>query len=112
MLVADNLSMESTFSGVEMPKLDHLVGIQCKLKSEGKELGEEEVRQEVDKALTCPLPLSEYIIVTTAPDDVKLHNLVKELSLAKSKRIGRSFRIAVFGWDNLQCENPTLSRLH
>lgn len=90
--------------GCRDAKLDHLVGIQCKLKSEGKELGEEEVRQEVDKALTCPLPLSEYIIVTTAPDDVKLHNLVKELSLAESKRIGRSFRIAVFGWDNLQCE--------
>ena len=90
--------------GCRNARLDHLVGIQCKLKNEGRTLQEEEVKEEVAKALTCPLPLSEFIIVTTAPDDVNLQNLVKQLSISSSKCLGRQFQISVVGWDNLQSD--------
>ena len=90
--------------GCRNTKVDHLVGIQCKLKHDGQELRETEVREEVDKASRCPLPLAEFIIVTTAPDDVNLQNLVKQLSISFSERLGRPFKISVFGWNNLQSE--------
>lgn len=82
----------------------HLVGIQCKLKTEGKRLHEREVREEVDKALTFEPPLSEYIIVTTAPDDVNIQSLVKTLAIHVNKNRDKHLSIAVFGWENLQLE--------
>src|SRR5215203_2059003 len=56
------------------------VGIQCKLKGEGQVLTEAEVREEVRKALTFRPSLREYFITTTAPDDVALQELARELS--------------------------------
>lgn len=85
-------------------KPNRLVGIQCKLKGKGTKLGEAEVRREVEKVLRSELPLSEYIIATTAPDDVKLQNLAARLSISASKRLGRDLKISVVGWDNLQNE--------
>ena len=82
----------------------YVVGIQCKLKGEGQLLVENEVRVEVEKALTFRPPLAEYAIVTTAPDDTKLQSLAKKLSASISE--GRSFplQISVIGWENLQQE--------
>ena len=80
------------------------MGIQCKLKTDGQTLKEEEVRQEVEKALTFEPPLSEYFIVTTAPDDTKLHSLAVELSQTVSKGRENDLRISVFGWGSLERE--------
>src|SRR5690348_5988597 len=45
-------------------KVKNVVGIQCKLKGDDKELTEKEVRTEVRRALKFSPRLSEYIIVT------------------------------------------------
>ena len=83
---------------------NHLVGVQCKLKGVGQHLLEEEVRIEVDKAISFHPPLSEYIIATTAPDDAKIQSLVKKLSLSISENRNFPLQISVIGWDNLQLE--------
>ena len=82
----------------------NLVGVQCKLKAEGKRLRDEEVRQEIEKALTFRPPLSEYVIVTTAPDDAKLQSLARELAIQVNEGRQNKLTIAVLGWDNLQVE--------
>lgn len=82
----------------------HLVGIQCKLKSNGHKLLEQEVRDEVNKALTFEPPLSEYVIVTTAPDDANLQSLARELSIEISQSRPLDLNIHIFGWDKLQRE--------
>ncbi len=80
------------------------VGIQCKLRGEGRTLGEDEVRKEVEKALTFERPLTEYIVATTAADDVRLQNLASELYAEIKESHGRKLKIRVFGWDSLQRE--------
>ena len=81
-----------------------IVGIQCKLKGEGKTLTAGEISDEVEKALKFVPPLSEYIIVTTAPDDAKLDKVAHELSIASSKGRAKSIKIQVFGWGSLERE--------
>ena len=81
---------------------DQIVGIQCKVKGDGKMLLEKEVRDEVAKALTFTPPLSEYFIVTTAPDDANLQRLAHELSIAESASRGKNISIRVLGWGSLQ----------
>ena len=83
---------------------NHLVGVQCKLKTDGQLLREEEVRGEVAKATSFHPPLSEYVIVTTAPDDAKIQSLVKDLSATISETRNVPLQISVLGWDNLQLE--------
>ena len=83
---------------------DRIVGIQCKLKGEGKTLDKEEVRREVAKALKFNPPLSEYIVVTTAPDDAALHSLALELSQSVYNESGKRLEIRVMGWGSLERE--------
>ena len=83
---------------------NHIVGVQCKLKTDGRLLREEEVRGEVAKATSFHPTLSEYVIVTTAPDDAKLQSLVKDLSATISQTRNAPLQISVLGWDNLQLE--------
>ena len=80
------------------------VGIQCKLRGDGRTLREVEVREEVEKALTFDVPLTEYIIATTAPDDVSLQNLALKLSADLAKSRGRRLKIRILGWQSLQRE--------
>ena len=80
------------------------VGIQCKLKGAGQLLSEKEVRDEVEKAMGFNPPLSEYIIVTTAPNDTSLQSLAMELSKAKSEQLNRKLKITIYGWQSLQQE--------
>ena len=81
-----------------------IVGVQCKLKSGGKILKESEVRNEVGKALKFRPLLSEYHIVTTAPDDANLDQLALELSAAVSKGREKNLKIRVWGWNTLEIE--------
>ena len=91
-------------TGIRDGKSDHIVGVQCKLKGDGKLLKEEEVRKELEKALTFTPPLSEYIIVSTAPDDANLDNLAHELSISASEDREKNINIRVFGWGSLERE--------
>lgn len=87
--------------GVRNGDPTHHVGIQCKLKSDGHLLTEDEVRREVEKALTFKPPLREYFIITTSADDVALQELARELA-AEQKAKGRSLLIYVWGWNTLE----------
>ncbi len=90
----------------------HLVGIQCKLKSDRHKLTEQEVHDEVSKALTFEPRLSEYVIVTTAPDDAKLQSLANKLSIEVSKSRPSVLNIYIFGWDKLQREIQRYPKAH
>ena len=79
-----------------------IVGVQCKLKGQGKELTEEEVKDEVEKARLFEPPLSEFIIVTTAPTDGELDRLALTLSDSNDRSAG--MRVSVWGWETLQEE--------
>jgi hypothetical protein len=81
-----------------------IIGIQCKQKSEGKALDEVEVRQEVKKALGFRPLLSEYIIVTTSPDDAKLDRLALDLSQEVSEGREKPLKVRIYGWETLERE--------
>ena len=68
------------------------VGIECKLKSEGKQVTEKEVREEVRKAMGFEPPLREYFIVTTAPDHGDLQKLARELTIEAAQLLAVPLR--------------------
>jgi hypothetical protein len=78
-----------------------LVGIQCKKKQPNKTLTAAEVQVEVRKALKYKPLLSEYIIITTAPDDTDLDKLATQLTKQQRDK-GRRVKIQVWGWDTLE----------
>ena len=90
-------------TGIRHDKPGKIVGVQCKLKGDGK-LTNAEVRAEVTKALTFTPPLSEYIIVTTAPDDRNLDRLAHELSMSASEGREIDIKVRIFGWGTLERE--------
>ena len=87
--------------GIRNSDPDHVVGIQCKLKSDGHCLTEKEIRGELKNALTFEPDLREYFIITTAPDDVALQELARKLSADQTKR-GRHLLVYVWGWNTLE----------
>ena len=91
-------------TGIRDDQPDSIVGIQCKLKSEGQKLTEAEVRDEVAKALTFSPLLSEYVIVTTAPDDAAVQELALELSISASEHRETPVKIRIWGWGTLERE--------
>ena len=90
--------------GLRNGQADKIVGIQCKLKGDGKTIEETELRAEVTKALTFRPPLSEFIMVTTAPDDAKLQALALELSKSISRGKESGLRVQIIGWTSLERE--------
>ena len=80
---------------------DQFVGIQCKLKGDGKQLSEKEVRDEVEKAVKFKPPLREYFIVTTAPDDGEMHELARVIT-AELKAKGSEMLVYIWGWNTLE----------
>ena len=91
-------------TGLRDGQPESIVGVQCKLKSEGQRLTEAEVRAEVEKALTFSPPLSEYTIVTTAPDDERIQKLAHQLSISASENRVKPLKIRILGWGSLERE--------
>ena len=87
--------------GYRNGEISRLVGIQCKLKGPKEKLTEKEVRDEVRKALKYKPALSEYFIITSAPNDTALDQLAQALS-RQQKAKGRKIRIEVWGWGVLE----------
>ena len=83
---------------------EQIVGVQCKCKGDGKTLSQDEVKKEVQKALKFTPPLSEYIVVTTAPDDQVLDRLARELSISASRGRSKNLNVQVYGWGSLEDE--------
>lgn len=80
------------------------VGIQSKLKGDGKELTKTIVKEEVDKALTFKPELQEYFIITTAPDDAKIQQYARELEVEIQTNMGRVLSIQIWGWGTMERE--------
>ena len=87
--------------GIRDGNADLHVGIQCKLKSEGHYLSEDEVRSEVTKALTFKPALMEYYVITTSHDDVAMQELAREITRELAKT-GKVMRVFVWGWNTLE----------
>jgi tetratricopeptide (TPR) repeat protein len=87
--------------GIRDGNADWHVGIQCKLKSEGHYLSEDEVRSEVRKALTFKPALREYYVITTSPDDVAMQELAREIT-RELANTGKVMRVFVWGWNTLE----------
>lgn len=78
-----------------------IVGIQCKLKSNPNKLTKTEAAKEIKKALGYKPGISEYFIVTTSKDNIKLQQFAQEQS-KKQATAGRAIHIEIWGWDTLQ----------
>ena len=80
---------------------NQIVGIQCKLKSGRSKLTKTEAAKEIKLALEYKPPLSEYVIVATSKDDVKLLQFSQE-QMQKQAALGRRIVIEIWGLDTLQ----------
>lgn len=76
-------------------------GVQCKLKgvSEGAQLTEEELREEVAKAKGFRPKLASFIISTTAPNDATIQKLARKITEEHEKQ--GLFDVAVYGWGEI-----------
>lgn len=95
-------------------RINHVVGIQCKLKGLGHELTEDEVRDEWKAALTFNKNLKEYFILTTAENDGKMEELARELAAELFEKEERSVEFYVWGWGRINDEvvgDPALVRI-
>ena len=82
-----------------------IVGIQCKLKGQGKKLQEKkDVREEVLKAREFEPALSEYIIVTTADDEAEHEKWSYKLTKEETDYRGFPVRVSILGWNSLSRE--------
>ena len=81
---------------------EQVVGIQCKLKGDGKKLTRKDVRDEVRKALKFRPLLTEYYILTTAPDDGDLESRALRHSSFLSRNRAKPISIRVWGWSSIE----------
>lgn len=84
---------------------DCVVGIQCKLKEQGKDLDDQkDIIDEVKKARKFEPLLSEYFVVSTAPDRPRYASLALKLSKSESEGREKPIKIRVLGWESLERE--------
>ena len=77
-------------------------GVQCKGKDNytNQKVTEEELREEVEKALKFDSPLSEFTIATTAPRDSNIQKLAR---LITDDHLDRGlFSVTVFFWEDIK----------
>lgn len=95
-------------SGVEW------TGVQCKLKGDTEKLTEDELKREVAKAKKFRPALREYIVVTTAPDDVEIQRIARQITQQHEK--DGLFSVNVWGWQTVEREitqhPPALKAFH
>lgn len=80
-----------------------LVGVQCKGKEEstyGNKVTETELRDEVKKAFLFIPRLSEFILATTAPNDVTIQEVAR-LITEENEKVGNPMIVNVYGWEEL-----------
>lgn len=77
------------------------IGLQCKGRSTA--LGRKLTKADIDDALksieTLPIPIHELIILTTASDDIELHEYVIDISRRRAEQ-GKC-RVDVWGWERI-----------
>jgi hypothetical protein len=82
-----------------------IVGVQCKGKNANykREVTEAELRREVEKTKKFRPALSEFILVTTAPDDAVIQEAARVME-QEVRASGRTLSISVWGWGHLQLQ--------
>lgn len=101
------------FYGVDANHLQ--IGVQCKGKSGGygAKLSKRELKEEVEKAKKFSPPLDIFIIATSAPNDVSIQALAREITTTNAQ--SNLFEVQVTGWDTLRqylVAAPTVAREH
>ena len=86
--------------GYRDKRVDCLVGVQCKKKFE-TQVTEEELRAEVENAKTFNPPLSEFILITTAPRDQKIQE-VGRIVTAELAKTDHPIHVSVWGWEDVE----------
>jgi tetratricopeptide (TPR) repeat protein/uncharacterized protein YjhX (UPF0386 family) len=76
------------------------VGVQCKKKLESR-VTDSELRAEVKKALNFVPPLSEFILVTTAPRDQAIQTTARVIT-AELAKTPRPMHVSVWGWEDVE----------
>ena len=92
----------------------HWVGVQCKQKSGSQEVTKAELENEVAEAKKFRPRLTEFILVTTAPDDQKIQQVAREIT-EQHRKVGL-FSVDVWGWGTLEREvtkyPPAINAFH
>ena len=81
---------------------NHWVGIQCKQKGDAQEVTRDELEKEVAEAKKFRPTLTEFILVTTAPDDAKIQHVARDIT-QRHEQVGL-FSVDVWGWGTLERE--------
>ena len=78
------------------------VGIQCKGKENftGQQLTKKEIETEVQKAINFIPLLSDFIIATTAPRDVKIQHTIRVIT--NDNKAKGLFSVSVFSWNDIE----------
>lgn len=74
-------------------------GSQCKLRTQGKQLTEQELETEIIEAKKFPHELDRLIIVTDTPRDKNTQVLVDQISIREISN--RGFNVSIWFWDNI-----------
>ncbi|MGC9298969.1 restriction endonuclease [Bacillus cereus] len=80
-------------------KEDKWIGIQCKVKTNGR-IKEEEIKKEIEKAYGFNPKLSNYIFYTTAKRDSKIQAYVR--SISDENRNKGFFNIDILFWEDIE----------
>lgn len=77
------------------------IGIQCKRRARWpiSKLTTKEIKNEVEEAKKFKPELKHFYIVTTAQDDAKLQEFVRDLN--RQQKQGKSFEVTLLGWSEL-----------
>jgi len=86
--------------GYREKRHDCLVGVQCKEKMEAQ-VTKEELRAELDKAKNFKPPISEFILVTTAPRDQKIQEAARIIT-GELATTDQPIRVSVWGWEDIE----------
>jgi len=73
---------------------------QCKLHEDGKTIPPSEIRAEVSKAQTFPIPLDRYAIMTTARATTQAQNALIEIN--REHRDKGLFAVELITWDRIE----------
>ncbi len=79
------------------------IGVQCKGKnrSYGGKVTENELRKEVNETRNFVPELTEFYLITTAPDDAEIQKVARIITDERTKE-GKPLTVSVLGWEQLE----------
>lgn len=79
------------------------IGVQCKGKDAGYggHVTESELRAEVEKTRNFDPPISDFILITTAPDDAAIEMVARKITEERTQE-SNPLSVSVWGWSTLE----------